>query len=142
MTQRALREGHSALMRRLYEPDAYLGRIFKGYTESAFRARRTRHEAQIGAARPRIVLLRSLADVRVAIRLSRTLARRKMLRRLGPVYARFFARNLALGRAAMPFHQYVTLCLTHWHPFNMARHRRKMTFGNPMLEGRVALPAD
>jgi radical SAM superfamily enzyme YgiQ (UPF0313 family) len=142
MTQAQLREGHALLMRRLYEPDAYLGRIFKGYRASpAFRSRRARLEAETGRSSARDRALRALAALRIAGRFGRTLARHRLLRRLGPAYLRFYARNLALGRDAMPLHQFVTLCLTHWHFWNMARHERTITFGNPMVEalrGRAA----
>jgi radical SAM superfamily enzyme YgiQ (UPF0313 family) len=144
MTQRELREGHTRLMRRLYEPEAYLGRIFKGYAaSSSFRRRRARIETEIGKVRLTDRVLRMLATVRTATRLGRALARTSMFGRLAPVYLRFYGRNLALGRGAMPLHNFVTLCLTHWHFYNMARHERKASFGNPSIEARatVAGPA-
>ncbi len=142
MTQQELREGHTALMRRLYEADAYLGRIFQGYRASvAFRRRRAQIEAAIGRPRLAVRILRDLAALRIAARLGRVMSRRSLLRRLAPAYLRFYVRNLALGRAAMPLHHYVTLCLTHWHFYNMAWHARKATMGNPMIEARIPVGA-
>lgn len=142
MTQRELREGHTALMRRLYEPEAYLGRIFQGYAESSsFRHRRARLEAEIGRTRLTDRVLRTLAAIRIATRLARELVRRSLFRRFAPVYLRFYARNLAFGRGAMPLHAFVGLCLTHWHFYNMAWHERKMSFGNPSIEARAPVAA-
>ncbi len=138
MTQQQLREGHDDLMRRLFEPDAYFARIFAGFAGSpAFRARRRELDARL--ARPGVVarIARDAAAIRIAARLSSALARRGVLRRLGGAYVRsFLGANRALGREAIPFAQFVSLCATHWHFWSMACSPRKMSFGNPMLEAR------
>ena len=138
MTQRQLREGHTALVRALYEPEAYLERVFTGYCESrAFRRRRARLEREIGGTNLGARLLRQIGGLRIAARLAGTLAHEGLLRRLAGVYVRFYARNLVLGADAIPLDRYVMLCILHWHFFKMARHHRKTSFGNPMLEARA-----
>ncbi len=142
MTQRELREGHTALMRRLYEPAEYLERVFAGYRSSpAFRRRRERLDGSIGRTRAIDRARRALVGARVAVRMFRTLVRTSTFGRLAPTYLQYYLVNLAFGRDAMPLNQYMTLVLTSWHFFNMVYHKRKMTFGNPALEARAAAVA-
>jgi len=54
---------------------------------------------------------------------------------------RFIQDSLALGRNAMPLHHHLALCLMHWHFYNMARHERKASMGNPSIEARIPVAA-
>jgi radical SAM superfamily enzyme YgiQ (UPF0313 family) len=132
MSRDALKQGHAGLMRRLYEPENYFGRLFAGYRESPdFRRRRA---ARSAAAPPRAIsarLVQAVAGTLQASKLARAMRQAGMLKRLGGAYLQVWRRlNRPLGRDAIPFHVFVGMCVVHWHFFNMARQPRNVTFGN------------
>jgi radical SAM superfamily enzyme YgiQ (UPF0313 family) len=131
MSREALKRGYAALMRRLYEPDAFLDRAFVGYAGSpAYRAARRRHARETAPARGRGWRARAaIGDLRLALRLART-ARREGLGRLPGAYLRAWWRlNRPLGRERMPLREFVGLCLFHWHFHRIANGPRRGAFG-------------
>ena len=106
---------------------AYLGRIFKGYRESSRSGAAARRSKPRSGARgwrsASCAILRRCASRRGS---ARVLSRRSLLLRFAPVYLRFYARNLAFGRGAMPLHAFVDCALptgisTTWHGTSVRR---------------------
>ena len=133
MTQKELREGHFALVRDLYAPEAYLGRVLAGYRSSPpFRRRRAELEKEIG--RPSSVVGSAMGLTSALGRLGRlaaALVRARLFWLLGPAYLRIYLReNLPLGRERIPLVQYIGLLVTHWHFYNLMNHEARMDFGN------------
>lgn len=133
MTQTRLRAGQRDLLLRLYEPEAYFERIFRGFRASPhFRRRRRVRDAQRSESFV-ASLRRWVGALILTQRLGRELARRSLLRRLAPAYVKAYAGHVAeLRFEAIPFDQFVSLCLYHWHYYNLVRLSRTVEFGNPM----------
>jgi hypothetical protein len=132
MTREALKEGYAGLVRRLYEPEAYFERLFAGLDGSpSFRRRRAAHDRLVSHDRGVAAKLSALvAGVRQAVGLGAALARAGRVRDVGGAYLRVWRRrNRALGRDAIPFEVFVSLCVMHWHYFNIAALWRKAGFG-------------
>jgi Domain of unknown function (DUF4070) len=141
MTREALKRGYARLLHRLYEPEAYFGRLFRGYRGSpAFRRRRAVMDAAV--SRRRGVgqwARRTVGGFQQAAKLGFALARAKLLRRLGIAYAKvWLGENLPLGRDALPFHLFVHVCVVHWHFYNVIRLPRKNGFGSIAASQRSA----
>jgi radical SAM superfamily enzyme YgiQ (UPF0313 family) len=137
MSREALKRGYAALMRRLYEPEAFLGRAFAGYVGSAaYRTARRRLALDTGRRPGPVARLRAtVGGVRLMLRLARA-ARAAGLGRLASAYARAWWRlNRPLGRERMPVQDFVGLCLYHWHFHRIANGPRRGAFG-------AVLPAD
>jgi hypothetical protein len=136
MTQAQLRDGHAALMRRVYEARPYFERILRGLVESpAFRQRRATQDKAIGLGSLRSRVRGSIAGTIVTYRLIRELIRRSMVARLLPEYISAYAKQRrSLGRDALPFYTFAYLCLQHWHFYNIARHEKQNTVGVARLE--------
>jgi radical SAM superfamily enzyme YgiQ (UPF0313 family) len=133
MTQDALKAGYDDLMIRLYQPDAFFERLFAGYAGStAFRQNRKKVDMQMRRGAPRwSALMRWSGAVRQAARLGSVLAHSSVGRELLRSYARSWARwNRPLGRERIGIPAYVSLCVEHWHFFNIAQNRHKGRFGN------------
>lgn len=132
MTREALKAGYDHLLQRLYEPDAYFGRLLGGYHKSpAFRAARKSMEARIGRKVSLAARLVSLAGGGVmAMKLARSLIRSASLRSVGGAYVRQWKRNRREnGVEAIPFPAFVMQCCEHWHFMTIAQSERKMDFG-------------
>lgn len=123
MTQKELKEGHSSLLCRLYEPAAFFGRLLRGYHGSrAFKRRQAELNLATRPLRRNDRVLRSLGATGIALRLGRELLRRSFFKRLAPAYFRaYFSDRFAFGRDSMPWHEFISLCVVHWHCFNLAR---------------------
>jgi radical SAM superfamily enzyme YgiQ (UPF0313 family) len=132
MSRDALKRGYERLLRRLYEPEAYFERLFRGYRGSpAFRRRRAAMDAMVAHRRTlgsRVV--RVIGAARQALMLAGALARSRLLPRLGGAYLKIWREeNRPLGRDAIPFSLFVHLCVMHWHFYNIVRLQRKNGFG-------------
>jgi radical SAM superfamily enzyme YgiQ (UPF0313 family) len=141
MTRETLKRGYSRLLHRLYEPEAYFGRLFRGYRGSpAFRRRRAVMDAAVSRRRGVTAWAgRTIGGVRQSFKLGLALARAKLLRRLGIAYAKIWlGENLPLGRDALPFHTFVHACVIHWHFYNVIRLPRKVSFGSIAASQRPA----
>ncbi|MAY45397.1 MAG: B12-binding domain-containing radical SAM protein [Rhodobacteraceae bacterium] len=115
MTPDALKLGHSALMERLYTPDAYFGRV------------RTDIVRADGANRRKAAMLASqgvtpsaprewIGAAIMASRLARAMAREGELKAMTREYLRQYRIQKAeLGRDAISAPRFVTACLYHWH---------------------------
>jgi len=137
MSREALKRGYAALMRRLYEPDAFLARALGGYAGAhGYRAARRRHAEATGRRPGPLARARAaVGAVRLARRLVRTV-RAEGLGRLGAAYfGAWWRLNRPLGRARMPLPDFVGLCLYHWHFHRIANGARRGAFG-------AVLPAD
>jgi hypothetical protein len=136
MTPRELGEGHQALLERLYEPSAYFARLFKSYWESpAFRRRRKSHETELGAFTLKNRVLAALNGVRMAARLLRSMSRRPGWQQIARAYVAEFWTNLRFGRERLTFAQHVSLCVHHWHYYQIT-HDRAFHFGSPIIVAR------
>jgi radical SAM superfamily enzyme YgiQ (UPF0313 family) len=137
-----LQSGHRDLLLRLFEPAAYFGRLFHGYQNSApFRRRRALLAATSGVRLEWSQRLRrAISAVGTALRLARAAGRAGCLQRLGPAYVRALRGNATLGKEAIPLHTFVTLCVLHWHYYNMVRHRRNTEFALVDTVDRKAEP--
>ncbi|MGB8519703.1 MAG: DUF4070 domain-containing protein, partial [Candidatus Tumulicola sp.] len=137
MTQAELRTGHADLIRRLYEAPVFFGRVFKGYRSATFRARRQALDRAAGMTGFRSTVTRNFGALLVVLRLARELTRKSAFWRLFPQYVRLYVdENLAMRGERMPFYQFVSLCLMHWHFYNIARRPHK---GNVGITGEVEL---
>jgi radical SAM superfamily enzyme YgiQ (UPF0313 family) len=141
MTRETLKRGYARLLHRLYEPEAYFGRLFRGYRGSpAFRRQRAVMDAAVSRrhgvgqwAR------RTGGGIRQAVKLGLALARAKLLRRLGIAYAKIWlGENLPLERDALSFHVFVHACVVHWHFYNFVRLPRKDGIGSIAASQRPA----
>jgi hypothetical protein len=123
MNRETLKAGYDALMKRLYEPDAYFARLFRGYAGSpSFRTRRQAMEREIAAPRRR--LLQSAGGM---------LQLAKLLRAAwphSPAYLRAWRRhNRPMGRDRIPLPAFIGLCAIHFHFFSIANNAKKGEFG-------------
>lgn len=132
MSRDALKRGFDDLVQRVYEPDAFFARLFRGYIGSpSFRQRRGEHEAGIrGRPTSWARLAAAIRGIVQATKLGRALAREGCLFEIGGVYwVTWWKRNRPLGPAKIGFSTFVGLCVVHWHFFRMAQQPRKSTFG-------------
>ncbi len=132
MNRETLKRGYARLLHRLYEPEAYFGRLFRGYRGSpAFRRRRAVLDAAVSRRRGVTASAGRIAGgMRQAFTLGLALMQAKLLRRLGVAYVKaWLGENLTLGRDALPFHLFVHICVVHWHFYNVIRLPRKNGFG-------------
>jgi radical SAM superfamily enzyme YgiQ (UPF0313 family) len=145
MSREALKSGYDTLMYRLYEPDAYFGRLLDGYAGSpAFREKRAAWERRIGNKRGIVTRFKGLLGAAfIALRLLRALMKANELSTIGRSYVRQWRRNRALpGKIAIPFGVFVMLCAEHWHFFRIAAGADKGEFGNVGAPaGENVLPA-
>jgi radical SAM superfamily enzyme YgiQ (UPF0313 family) len=145
MTKETLKVRYAALTRRLYEPEAYFGRLFDGYEGSpAFRSRYAEREAMVRGRRTLWAdMLRIASGLLDSGRFALALKRDKLLRRLGGSYLKIWlTRNVPLGRDAIRFEVFVRLCIVHWHFFKIIHLPMKNRFGavavQPAPENAVA----
>jgi radical SAM superfamily enzyme YgiQ (UPF0313 family) len=128
MSRETLKAGFERLMRRLYAPEAYFGRLFDGYAGSpAFRRRRAARRTPTGRWHRAVAWL---AGFRQACSLAAALRRDRKLWALGSAYATvWWRRNRPLGASAMGLAEFVGLCVVHWHFFRFSRLPRRSGFG-------------
>lgn len=144
MSREVLKNGFDKLMRRLYAPETYFERLFRGYAGSPdFRRIRA---AQQPEGNWRTGTYSLLAGLKQAIPLARTLARHGQLRRLGGTYLKVWRQhNRPLGKEAITFSAFVAMCCVHWHFFKLSRQPRRAGFGTvlDLLQGQepVAAPS-
>lgn len=137
MTREELIEGYDRLIRRLYEPRAYLQRLLDGYAGSpSFREARRSFETQTGqipGARQRWLAL--AGGLGMAARLSMAMARQGALFRVGAEYLRQWRRNRREnGVEAIPLAAFIRVCCEHWHFYRVANSTRKYEFGAMVAE--------
>ena len=132
MTKETLKDNYTRLTRRLYEPEAYFGRLFDGYRGSPeYRRRFAAREAstrgpQTVAARVGRIAIGLAETARLAVALTRD----KTLRRLGGAYLKvWLTQNLPLGRDAINFEVFVRLCIVHRHFHKITNLPMKNRFG-------------
>jgi radical SAM superfamily enzyme YgiQ (UPF0313 family) len=142
MSRETLKQGYIELMLRLYEPEAYFERLYKGYRESpAFRRRRQEMDRLQGRPGFNKRLLGIAGGLIQATKLARVLKREGLLRRLGRAYLGvWFGHNRAMGRDALPFGMVVNMCAVHWHFYKMAQVSRQSGIGIGVEARRQWLP--
>lgn len=119
MTRDQLRQGYWNLVRRLYEPGAFLERYFQVFRFPEYHRRRA--EISRRASEGKLVPT-AVYGLLLWWALFRTLLRDGSLWRVGKVYAgQFFARNLRLRPGVIGFAQFMNRCVTHWHFFKFTR---------------------
>jgi radical SAM superfamily enzyme YgiQ (UPF0313 family) len=132
MTRETLKDNYARLTRRLYQPEAYFGRLFDGYSGSpAYRRRYAEREAYTRGAQTLWDDVRRVAGGAVqAGKFTAALSRDKLLWRLGRTYLKvWLTRNLPLGRDAIRFEIFVRLCVVHWHFYKIIHLPMKNRFG-------------
>jgi len=144
MSRAALKHGYTGLMQRLYEPEAFFSRLFAGYEGSPrFRHRRAVIDGITGGRPTFLSKMRRLAEsILLLFRLARTLARARLLRRLGKAYLDAWVhRNRPLGADAIGLNAFLGICFSHWHFYNVARSPRKGAFGTALQVGNAVAGA-
>ena len=119
MTRDELREGYWNLVKRLYDPEAFLERYFKIFEFDNYLERRAEicRKAGEGKSLPTLayglILLWSLFWA---------LLRDGSLCSVGRCYLKnYFFRSLKHGRGIIGFAQYMNRCVTHWHFYKFTR---------------------
>ena len=128
MSRETLKQRYTDLNLRLYTPEAFFDRLFHGYGRSAaFRKRHREREARHKRARRHLVSTISGANASLVMiwRLSRAIARERLLGTLGRAYLKsYITHNKPFGRDAMPLPEFLALCARHWHHFKLAAENR------------------
>lgn len=119
MTRNELWEGYSNLLKRLYEPEAFLERYFKIFEFDDYLARRAEicRKAGEGKSLPTLgyglILLWSLFWA---------LLKDGSLFSVGRVYLKnYLFRNFKQTRGIIGFARYMNRCVTHWHFYRFTR---------------------
>ena len=113
MTPERLKRGYWDLLRRLYQPEAFLERHFKIYRYPDFRRRRA---AIIAKAHERKVVKTLVYGLILTWNLFRALVKDKRLKTVGAVYLRvFWQQRQHYQEGITGFTQFVNRCVAHWH---------------------------
>src|SRR5262249_17758728 len=125
MSRETLKRGYADLNQRLWVPEAFFDRIFTG-NEASPPFRKRRHEMDFRRKRaPFERLLGAYCYLIMVWRLSRALARERLLGTVGWAYVKAYkAYSIPLGREAPPLSQFIAMCLRHYHHFKVAAHGR------------------
>jgi len=119
MSRDELREGYWKLVKRLYEPDAFLDRYFRSYRYPEYHARRARISKLADEGHTIPTFLYGLA---LLWAIFWTLLKDGSLGTVGAVYLRYFFRtNLRYRRDVIGFAQFMNRCVTHWHFYRFTR---------------------
>ena len=126
MSRETLKQGHADLNLRLYTPEAFFERVFRGYGRSAaFRKRRREMEVRHKRAAYSRLIAGAYTSLVIIWRLSRVIARERLLGTLGRAYFKaYMAYNKPLGRDAIPLSEFLVMCARHWHHFKIAADKR------------------
>ena len=122
MSRDALTDGCAALLRDLYEPEAFFSRLYDNIDRSpSFQEHRARMVARSAGAPSRfgdwLAQWRNL--VTMTGRLSRALHRAGMLREIGLRYARIRFAAKKGSRRHLPLPTFISLCTLHWHHYRL-----------------------
>ena len=138
MTREALMDGYMNLMKRLYAPEAFFDRLFRGHMSPGFRKVRAEQDQRAKRSTRLSRLKNNVGYTIVAGKIAKALYRAGLLGSLGKAYLKiWFEKNRPLGRDAISFASFVDLCLAHWHFYNLAHGPRRGTFGAVLPEGTV-----
>jgi radical SAM superfamily enzyme YgiQ (UPF0313 family) len=119
MTRDELREGYWDLVKRLYEPEAFLDRYFRAYRLPEYHQRRADIARKANEGKFVPTLLYGLA---LLWSLSWALGRDGSLGTVGRIYLRYFLQvNRRYRSDVVGFAQFVNRCVTHWHFFRFTR---------------------
>ena len=123
MTRDELQRGYWDLLERLYTPEAFLDRYFRGYRFPEYHRKR----ASISKKASEGKLVPTLAyGLLLGWSLFRALWKDGSLFSVGSIYLkRFFTHNLRYRRDAIGFAQYMNRCVTHWHFYKFTREAAK-----------------
>lgn len=124
MSAEALVRGYEELIRRLYDPYVYFGRLYRGYCESERFRQRQRAMGATGRKRSLIGTLRGAAATATLLwRLGGHLRSKGRLKSLGVAYlAIYWRQNRPLGRQALSLQQFLSQCAQHWHFTQLFEH--------------------
>jgi radical SAM superfamily enzyme YgiQ (UPF0313 family) len=125
MTREELKSNYWELVRRLYEPDAFLDRYFKVYDYPEYHKRRAAMSTKCGEGKT----LPTLGYALILIwNLFWTLFRDGSLGKVGTVYLKyFFRKNLKYRKDVIGLAQFANRCVTHWHFYRFTREARAGT---------------
>jgi radical SAM superfamily enzyme YgiQ (UPF0313 family) len=119
MSRDELREGYWNLVKRLYDPEAYLDRSCRAYDSESYVARRAEICRKAGEGKRLPTLWYGLA---LAWALRKALVRDGSLMSVGGVYARYLVSQRVLRRRGIAgFAQFMSRCVTHWHFYKFTR---------------------
>jgi radical SAM superfamily enzyme YgiQ (UPF0313 family) len=119
MAPAELQQGYWELLKRLYEPQAFLDRYFKVNEYPDFTRKRAEISKRANEGRSLPTLLYGLV---LLWNLVSALLRDRSLWKIGAVYLRnFFQRNLRVRRDIIGFAQFMNRCVTHWHFYKFTR---------------------
>ncbi len=123
MTREELKAGYWELVRRLYEPDAFLDRYFQVYQHADYQRRR----AEICTRADEGKTLPTLGYAAILLwKLSRALLRDGSLRSVGGTYLRYYLRkNRKVRPGLVGTAQFLNRCVTHWHFYRFTREARE-----------------
>ena len=117
MSREQLKSGFRGLVTRLYDPDQFFDRVFKSFEgPDDFRDRLERDRAKRRAASGPFAYL---GTARLCLRLAYHAVRHNHPAVI-PAYLRNWRRNRRLGRVALSSHEFVRLCIIHWHQYRLA----------------------
>jgi radical SAM superfamily enzyme YgiQ (UPF0313 family) len=144
MSRETLKSGYGDLMRRLYAPEAYFERLFRGYSRPGYRARRNQH---LATSKKKPGAIRRLAMFGLGLNQARKLAvelwKFDSLRRVGGAYAKIWLKhNLPLRKDRLRFTSFVRQCEQHWHLHRIANAKRKDIIGAVIPGGVLELELD
>ena len=124
MSAEELVRGYEGLIRRLYDPHVYFGRLYRGYCESEKFRQRQRTMGATGRARTLIGTARgAVATATLLWRLLGHLRRKGRLGSLGAAYLAIYRKqNRPLGRQALSLQQFLSQCAQHWHFTQLFEH--------------------
>jgi hypothetical protein len=131
MTREELQAGYLDLVRRLYEPQAFLERYFAVFGNPEYLRRRAAICAKCGEGR----ILPTLAyGMMLTWKLFWALVKNRCLKSVGSVYLKnLLTHNRRLRRGVIGFTQFMNRCVTHWHFYKFTRdaiHGRLRAFNS------------
>jgi hypothetical protein len=125
MSREILKQRYTELNRRLYTPEAFFERLFRGYGRSiAFRKRHRQRKFRQKRTQ-RHLIAGAYASLVMIWRLSSAIARANVLGTLGRAYLKaYMVHNKPFGRDAMPVPEFLAVCAQHWHLFKLGADKR------------------
>ena len=126
MSRQELKDGHMALMKRVYAPDHFFERILASYRRyPQFKQIRSRINRRTKTGR---ILRRHTLTLIIVCRLFLRVHKEGYARVLIPAYWRAWRQNQRIGKGAIPASGFVDLCLKHWHVYKLAHETQIKSF--------------
>ena len=125
MTREQLKTGFRDLSVRIFDPDSFFDRVFRSFDgPEHFRDYLARDRVHRRAVAGRLVHLETL---RLCLSLAFHAIRTRHAE-VVPAYMRNWWRNQQLGRVALSSHEFIRLCIIHWHQYRVAHGQVRSHF--------------